>query len=168
MKTLALLSCLLLSSQSLSAASFRSDYKANLCLSVNSDPTSGWRFGVNVEVATCGLVSQQQFQIQNPVSVERGFTIAAANGKCLDIDQADSDDDEWRHNNNILVGTCSDSVTQQFDIVPQRDGWFSLKSRFDGRCLDIDLNNGNGWRYETNVHLWTCHGEFNQLWLVDE
>jgi hypothetical protein len=39
-----------------------------------------------------------------------------------------------------------------------------IRSMLDGRCLDIDLNVNNGWRYEHNVQLWECSGEPNQLW----
>jgi hypothetical protein len=162
------IACLLLTLGGSSLASadvIRSQYKENLCLAINDEEDSGWRIDRNVEAMSCDGDNHQQFTLVSS-SLESGETVLKleALGLCLAIDAEATE--PWTKNNNALLMPCNDSVNQQFEQIPQEEGWFSLRSRLDGRCLDIDLNNANGWRTERNVHLWPCHGEPNQLWQI--
>lgn len=49
---------------------------------------------------------------------------------------------------------------QQWEMIPTDDGWFLLRNRATGKCLDNVGNPGAG----TTIHVWDCTSSANQQW----
>ncbi len=54
----------------------------------------------------------------------------------------------------------SSLLTQHWEMIPTDDGWFLLRNRATGRCLDNSGNQGAG----AAMAVWWCSGHANQQW----
>ncbi len=62
--------------------------------------------------------------------------------------------------NVALRATAPGEPAQQWEMIPTDGGWFLLRNRATGKCLDNMGNPGAGG----TIHVWDCAGSSNQQW----
>jgi glucose/arabinose dehydrogenase len=96
------------------------------------------------------LFDVDEFSFTTSGDTTRSGEVKGVNGKCLDIDNAQTTD-----GTKVQIWTCNTSAAQKWTVPG--DGTL----RALGKCLDIsDAGTADG----TKIQLWTCNGSGAQSW----
>ncbi len=82
--------------------------------------------------------------------------IAQHSNKCLDVFGGGTQDGA-----SVIQWTCTNSANQQWKLVQQDNGYFTVVARHSGKCLDVFAG---GTQDGAHVIQWTCHNGANQRW----
>ncbi|MFS8197451.1 PQQ-dependent sugar dehydrogenase [Streptomyces sp. CWNU-52B] len=96
------------------------------------------------------LFDVDEFSFSTSGDTTRSGEVKGVNGKCLDIDNAQTAD-----GTKVQIWTCNGSAAQKWTVPT--DGTL----RALGKCLDIS---GGATADGTKIQLWTCNGTGAQTW----
>ena len=129
------------------------------------------RTNTNVELRNCEGSARQQWEI----TTSGTYSVIKRNGKCLEAD--DSGGSDATNGGNVQVANCisSDAANdhQEWCIERAQDGYYRLKVRSSGKCLDADNYNNNDMKNCGNVQIWDCKDTLtrntdNQEWRIEK
>ncbi len=118
---------------------------------------SGMLGGCAVESASSENAELTSVEQRLEASVTYTFRSVSAN-KCLDVTDFSNADGA-----NIQLWDCSGQAAQQFTLVSQNGGYFSIRNVNSGKCLDVW---GRSTTAGANVAQYTCNGGTNQQFSV--
>lgn len=99
-----------------------------------------------------GSTAAQVWQI----SYDNGFIVLTNSASNLAIDAMNGTAD----GDAVAMITPSSVASQRWEIVPTDNGWFLLRNRSTGKCLDNVADQSVGAR----IRVWSCGGHPNQQW----
>ena len=100
--------------------------------------------------------------------------IKGNNDKCLEADDAGGGD--MRNGGNVQVADCISSASandhQEWLIERAQDGFYRLKVRSSGKCLDADNYDNRDMKECGNIQIWDCKDPLtsntdNQEWRIE-
>lgn len=81
---------------------------------------------------------------------------ARHSGKCLDVAGASQ-----ANSANIIQYDCHGGPNQQWRLIPQGQGYYTITAQHSGKCLDVaGASQANG----SHIIQYDCHRGFNQQW----
>ncbi|MFE0455217.1 PQQ-dependent sugar dehydrogenase [Streptomyces sp. NPDC058914] len=96
------------------------------------------------------LFDVDEFSFTTTGAATRSGEVKGVNGKCLDVDNAQTAD-----GTKVQIWTCNGTTAQRWTV--SADGTL----RALGKCLDVS---GGGSADGTKIQLWTCNGTGAQVW----
>ena len=120
--------------------------------------------GINIQQNAYSAGDTTQQWDVNPMPAESGgdysyFSIVNAySGAAADLFNYDFSD--GANINQWGIGTYA-GVNQQYYLEYVEDGWFKIKNRWSGKCLDV---NGASTSNYANIQLWSDSDSENQQW----
>lgn len=91
------------------------------------------------------------------VDYVNGFVTLTVNGGDLALDSIGVTNNG---DATALRQASSSEINQQWEMIPIDNGWFMLRNRGVGKCLDNNANQSAG----ADMRLWTCTSHVNQQW----
>ncbi len=128
------------------------------------------RTGSNAELQSCVGSSRQQWEI----TTSGTYSTIKRGGKCLEADDAGGSD--TTNGGNVQVANCISSIAdndhQEWRIERAQDGYYRLKVRSSGKCLDADNYDNRDMKDCGNVQIWDCKDPLtrntdNQEWRIE-
>lgn len=124
----------------------------NKCLDISG---GSFNENANLQIWSLDNVNNQVYSVES-VDNNRYFKIIARHsGKALTV----TDD------NNVVQASYNGTDNQQWEFDIVENGWFKIKSKATGLCLDIV---GNGTNNGTNVHVYQDNGTSAQMFKLEK
>jgi hypothetical protein len=166
-KIISLLAFVLFSNHA-SAFILRNVNSPQRCLEILRTQPNDWRHDRNAQLAACNnLLPNQQIHVlpRGEVNGRLSFVLRMMN-RCLEVDQTATR--PWTPYINVQLQPCRGLPHQRWFLDSVGPDWQKVRSVVDGRCLIVNLEPYDGWRFNTNLEVSWCQDEIKELWRFDD
>jgi glucose/arabinose dehydrogenase/PKD repeat protein len=118
--------------------------------SLSNQPAGSTSLHLVFKGGSGALFDVDEFSFTTTGPTTRSGEVKGVNGKCLDVDNAQTAD-----GTKVQIWTCNGTTAQRWTV--SGDGTL----RALGKCLDVS---GGGSADGTKIQLWTCNGTGAQVW----